>query len=125
MTITAPVAVPAYSEEPRMDCYGAVLYRQYRISAHAIERYIERIGGDVGNLISDLCSSGLFDINRNGVSRRLCASVLKNSRDGGWALTNGKAVFFVKQDFERQVIVTTLPMEGHQKTSNKRIRGKK
>lgn len=109
-----------------MSLSGSVYYRHYRITAHAIDRYIERIGGDVGNLIADLDGAGLFDINRKGLSRKVCASAARCDREGGWALTNGKAIFFVKPSAHRQAIVTTIPMEEHQrsdrKAANRKIR---
>ncbi|HHA2247817.1 TPA: hypothetical protein ACOEHG_002698 [Enterobacter ludwigii] len=113
MNTIESVAMPACSAEPRMGLSGSVYYRHYRITTHAIERYIERIGGDAGNLIADLGSAGLFDINRKGLSRKVCACVAKCGREGGWALTNGKAVFLVKPSVHRQAIVTTIPMEEH------------
>ena len=119
MSTIEPVAIPACS----------VYHRHYRITVHAIERYIERIGGDAGNLIADLDSSWWLDINRKGLSRKVCASVAKCDREGGWALTNGKAVFLVKPSAHRQAIVTTIPMEEHpqpdRKAANRKIRGKK
>ncbi|EJJ4276330.1 hypothetical protein NI431_004998, partial [Salmonella enterica] len=44
-----------------MDLSDSVYYRNYRLTSHSIERYIERVGGDLGNMIADLDSSWLFD----------------------------------------------------------------
>lgn len=126
MTTVAPVAIPAYSAEPRMDRSGAVLYRHYRITAHAIERYIERIGGDVGNLIADLDSSNVLFAGDKRLPGDVRGPVAKCDREGGWTLTNGSAVFFIKPVAQRHAIVTTIRTEEHQqKTTNKSIRGKK
>lgn len=43
---------------PIMTASGSVQFRHYMVTVHAIERYIERIGGDVGNLILDLKTHG-------------------------------------------------------------------
>lgn len=43
---------------PIMTASGCVQFSHYMVTVHAIERYIERIGGDVGNLILDLKTHG-------------------------------------------------------------------
>lgn len=100
--------IPTYVPEARMDLSDSVYYRHYRITVHAIDRYIERIGGDVGNMIADLEDAWVFDINRKGLLRRLCASVARCERSGGYALSNGNAIFIVKPGAQRHAIVTTL-----------------
>lgn len=99
-----------YPTEPVMRQSDSVYYRQYRITRHAIERYIERIGGDLGNMIADLDDSWLFNIDRKRVNRKVASSVYRNEQNGGWALTNGNAVFIVRPEDKRHVIVTTLLM---------------
>ncbi|ELD4017634.1 hypothetical protein QI600_003475 [Salmonella enterica] len=101
-----------YPVEPVMDLSDSVYYRNYRLTRHAIERYIERIGGDLGNMIADLDGSWLFDASNKRAARKVSASVYKSEQSGGWALTNGNAVFIVMPEDKRHVIVTTLLMEG-------------
>lgn len=110
ITLIEPVHSPSVTREPMMGDFGSIYYRNYQITGHAIERYIERIGGDAGNLISDLDSSGVFDVNRKGIPRNSCLTVIKCERDGGYALTNGKAIFMVKPGNKWHAIVTTLAM---------------
>lgn len=95
--------------EPEMTMQGSVCHRHYRITAHAIERYIERTGGDIGGLIHDLESAWLFDINKKDLPRALCAPVARCEREGGYALTNGETVFLIKPGNRRHAIVTVLP----------------
>ncbi|EDQ2390010.1 hypothetical protein RU50_000910 [Salmonella enterica subsp. enterica] len=95
-----------YPTEPVMRQSDSVYYRQYRITRHAIER----IGGDLGNMIADLDNSWLFNVARKRVNRKVASSVCRNEQNGGWALTNGNAVFIVRPENERHVIVTTLLM---------------
>ncbi len=98
--------------EPEMIASGCIQFRQYTITAHAIDRYIERIGGDVGNLILDLKNSWVFDVGSKNVARPLCASVARLEREGGYGLRNGNAIFMVRPCERRHVIVTTLSAEG-------------
>lgn len=97
--------------EPEMTASGCVQFRHYIVTAHAIDRYIERIGGDVGNLIYDLADAWVFDVGRRNVSRPLCASVARLEREGGYGLRNGNAIFMVRPCDRRHVIVTTLSAE--------------
>lgn len=90
---------------------GAICYRNYRLTRHSIDRYIERIGGDLGNMIADLDNSWLFDTGNKRAARKVSASVYKREQNGGWALTNGNAVFIVTPRDKHHVIVTTLLME--------------
>ena len=62
---------------PIMTASGSVQFRHYMVTVHAIERYIERIGGDVGNLILDLKNAWVFDASKKGTPRSLCASVAR------------------------------------------------
>ncbi|EAO0752046.1 hypothetical protein ACK85N_001158 [Salmonella enterica] len=101
-----------YPMEPVMDLSDSVYYRNYRLTSHSIERYIERVGGDLGNMIADLDSSWLFDARNKRAARKVSASVHKSEQSGGWALTNGNVVFIVMPENKRHVIVTTLLMEG-------------
>lgn len=89
---------------------GDVYYRHYRITSHAIDRYIERIGGDLGNMIADLDNAWLFDTTSKRLARRICACIARHERKGGWALTNGKAIFIISPRSHQHVIVTTLRM---------------
>lgn len=57
---------------PIMTASGSVQFRHYMVTVHAIERYIERIGGDVGNLILDLKNAWVFDVSKKGIPA-LCA----------------------------------------------------
>lgn len=115
MTITAPVAMLPYSVEPRMDRSGCVYYRHYRITTHALERYIERIGGDVGNLIIDLDNSGVLEVSNKRISGEIRSSLTRCESEGGWALTNNQAIFIVMPALNRHVIVTTLLMNTEQR----------
>lgn len=111
-TADAGMTEVRYPLEPVMDLSDSVCYRNYRLTRHAIERYIERIGGDLGNMIADLDNSWLFDAGNKRAPRKVSASVYKCEQSGGWALTNGNAVFIVMPEDKRHVIVTTLLMEG-------------
>lgn len=97
--------------EPRMLSSGCVLYRQYLLTVHAMERYIDRLGGDVGNMIMDLQDSWSFDFNQKNQPRDICASAARCDREGGWALSNGRAVFLVKPGEYYSVVITTLSMK--------------
>lgn len=93
---------------PEMIASGCVRFRHYKITVHAIERYVERIGGDVGNLIMDLKNAWVFEADRKEIPRQLCAAVARLEREGGYGLCNGKAIFLVRPSTSQHVIVTTL-----------------
>lgn len=95
---------------PIMTASGCVQFRHYMVTVHAIERYIERIGGDVGNLILDL-KNALFDVSKKGIPRSLYASVARCEREGGYGLRHDKAIFLIKPKARQHVIVTTLSAE--------------
>ena len=101
MTTTTPV----------MTVSVCVQFRHYMVTVHAIERYIERIGGDVGNLILDLKNAWVFDVSKKGIPRSLCASVARCEREGGYGLRHDKAIFLIKPEARQHVIVTTLSAE--------------
>ncbi|EAS1837212.1 hypothetical protein LB105_002513 [Salmonella enterica] len=88
---------------------GTVYHRHYKITAHAISRYAERIGGDVWDLISDLDSCWIFDVDRKGMKRNLCAAVAKRERKGGYALCNDRVMFLI-QPGRHYAVLTTLAM---------------
>lgn len=96
--------------ELKMVSSGDVYYRHYRITSHAIDRYIERIGGDLGNMITDLDNAWLFDTTSKRTARRICARIARHERKGGWALTNGRAIFIISPRSHQHVIVTTMRM---------------
>ncbi|HHI2551375.1 TPA: hypothetical protein ACP41M_001091 [Klebsiella aerogenes] len=113
---STPAFTPWIVTEPKIISSGGVRYRHYLITAHAVDRYMERIGGDVGNLIADLDSAWLFDINRAGLRRRDCAPVARTERDGGYALSDGRVLFIVKPGERIHFIVTTLLTHGKDNT---------
>lgn len=96
---------------PIMTASGCVRFRQYTITVHAIERYIERIGGDVGNMIFDLKNAWVFNADKKGLPRPLCASVTRCEREGGYGLCHNRAIFLIKPNKHQHVIVTTLSTE--------------
>lgn len=96
--------------ELKIEPSGCVCYRHYLITRHAIDRYIERIGGDLGNMIADLDNAWLFDTSRKRLTRSMCACIARHERRGGWAITNGRAVFIIRPTLHQHVIVTTLRM---------------
>lgn len=98
------------SAEPKMIASGRIRYRHYLITVHALERYIERIGGDAGDMITEIENSWLFDFNQRGHSRSYCASAIAADRAGGYALSSGRAMFIVFPK-EQHAIVTTLSTE--------------
>lgn len=100
--------IPAYITEPLVTAAGGVHYHHYYISGHAIARYVERIGGDVGDLISDLNRAWLFDINQHTLPRKHCAPVARLERDGDYALRFGEVLFMIRPGDNRHTIVTTL-----------------
>lgn len=97
-----------YDAELKMELSGAVYHRHYRITLHAIDRYIERIGGDLGNMIADLDSCWLFNPDQKGLKRKMCASAARCEREGGYALFNGRVMFLVKPASHQHIILTTL-----------------
>ncbi|EOF7793580.1 hypothetical protein ACFXTU_002339 [Salmonella enterica] len=103
--------VQEYPADPVMELYGSVYYRHYRITRHAIDRYIERIGGDLGNMIADLENSWLFDVNKKGLKRSCCATAAKCERKGGYVLCNGRAMFLIRPAAHQHIILTTILME--------------
>lgn len=103
--------IPDFVSAPRMDISDSIYYRHYRITRHAAERYLERIGGDVGNMLLDLNGAVLFESCRKRTPHKLRVSVIRCEQEGGYALINGKAIFLVKPDNRRHTIVTTLRME--------------
>lgn len=108
---TKPSHDIAYAAEPALAPGGGLFYRHYYITGHAIDRYRERVGGDLDSLVADLECAGLFDINRTGIHRRVCASVARHERAGGYALQCGEGVFLARPGDRRHVIVTTLRLE--------------
>ncbi|EJB5612749.1 hypothetical protein [Klebsiella michiganensis] len=94
---------------PKMIASGCIRYRHYLITVHALDRYIERIGGDAGDMITDIDNAWLFDPNQSGQHRRNCASAAIAERTGGYALSNNRVMFIVIPE-EHHVIVTTLSM---------------
>ncbi|KAB0554568.1 hypothetical protein [Pantoea stewartii] len=97
----------SHAPEPKMVASGRIRHRHYLITVHALERYIERIGGDAGDMIAEIDSSWLFDFNQRGHSRRCCASAAAADRAGGYTLSSGRAMFIVFPK-EQHAIVTTL-----------------
>lgn len=95
--------------EPKMIMSGCIRHRHYLITVHALERYIERIGGDAGSMISDIDNAWLFDFNQNGQPRKNCVSAASAERAGGYALSTDRAMFIVIPQ-EQHTIVTTLSM---------------
>ncbi|EBU3913309.1 hypothetical protein CWK15_18135 [Salmonella enterica] len=96
--------------EPALEQSDNAYHRHYRITSHAIDRYIERIGGDLGNMIADLDNAWLFDTASKRLARRICACIARHERKGGWAMTNGRAIFIIMPKAHQHVIVTTLRM---------------
>lgn len=107
--------------EPRMIHSGCVLYRQYLITVHAMERYIERFGGDVGNMIYALQNAWSFNFRQRGLPIPACRSAVKCEREGGWALSDGEALFLIKPSDEHSVIITVLEMYKKQEKQNAKI----
>lgn len=99
-----------HATEPAMEISESVYYRHYRITPHAIDRYIESIGGDIGNLISDLDSCWIFDVDRKGMNRKLCVAVAKRERKGGYALCNDRVIFPIQPKWHHHAVLTTLAM---------------
>ncbi|EMD6814792.1 hypothetical protein VRT12_003333 [Citrobacter koseri] len=93
-----------------MEVSDSIYYRHYRITGHAIDRYIERIGGDAGNLIFDLKDCWVFDASQKGLKQKWRDRLARCEREGGYMLTNGAVVFLAKPDGQRHVIITTLLM---------------
>lgn len=96
--------------EPKMMVSGCIRHRHYLITVHALERYIERIGGDAGDMIAEIDRSWLFDFNPRHHPRRCRASAATADRAGGYALSSGRAIFIVLPQ-EQHNIVTTISME--------------
>ncbi|HAF8817903.1 TPA: hypothetical protein G5V04_003397 [Salmonella enterica] len=97
--------------EPVQDQSGNAYHRHYRITSHAIDRYIERIGGDLGNMIADLDSCWLFNPHQKGLKRKMYASAARCEREGGYALFNGRVMFLVNPLSHQHIVLTTLSMD--------------
>lgn len=103
-------SMPFILPEPELSTSGCVLYRHYLITGHAIDRYFERIGGDIGNLITDLSGAWLFDAGSPKAPRRFCLTAARHEMDGGYVLCSGNALFMIKPAGSRHIIATTLRM---------------
>lgn len=102
--------IPAYISEPAITAAGGMHYHHYYITGHAIDRYIERIGGDVGSLIADLDRAWVFNIHQRHLPRKHCVTVARHERSGGYVLRSGNVLFMIRPDDFRHVIVTTLSL---------------
>lgn len=94
--------------EPILTLKNNIYYRHYRITEHALNRYLQRIGGDAGNLINDLEQGWLLKPQQKGMPRNISNSVEKCEKVGGYALSNGDAVFLIAPKCGRHIVITTL-----------------
>ncbi|MGL4458396.1 MAG: hypothetical protein ACRCUB_08365 [Plesiomonas shigelloides] len=77
---------------------GAIRFRHYLITKHAIDRFVERCEKPSVDIIPMLHDAVLAEIHRAKLSIR---RVLRNvDRHGGYVLYNSPAFFIVKQDEE-------------------------
>lgn len=103
--------IPVFCREATMSSrQGNVNFLQYRITRHSIERYTERTGGDLGDMLMALKSAWLLCADHPGLRRAIRWSIQTSDESGGWCLTDGKAVFVIKPDGDRHVVVTTLSL---------------
>lgn len=91
---------------PILDPAGGFFYRHYRISAHAVDRYRERISESVEKLFEDLDSAFLLDPSRT--FGRLKYTMQHNEKLGGYGLMSGEAVFLILPQHDRHNITTII-----------------
>lgn len=97
-----------YYRLPHIRHSGKVLFRNYTLTCHSISRYVERIGGDVRNMICDVQRSWVLHEKDKNIDKKTRDSVIRCKAQGFWALTNGEAVFIVSPERGRSVVVTTI-----------------
>lgn len=88
-----------------------VIYKNWNITNHAISRYIQRNGGDVGNMISDIEDSWL--VVRKDKFTPSTADKVKNrsERKKRYAITNGTMVFVIHPG-KMHIVVTSISSRG-------------
>lgn len=77
---------------------GAMRFRHYLISLHAIDRFVERCEKPAKEIIRMLHEAVLADSRKAKQSIRRVINNVEN--DGGYVLYNSPAFFIVKQDDE-------------------------
>lgn len=87
---------------------GAILFRHYEISVHALDRFTQRCdlpAFDILSMLHDAVVAFPNNIKHIGVRR----VVEKHESRGGYVLANGECYFIVMPDAERgQHVVTTV-----------------
>ena len=112
-----PAPVPFILHEPRMAKTGCVFFRHYLITSHAIDRYQQRVGGDVASMIADISTAWWFDAGDRTLPRHVCLRVANQERKGGYALCNNNMMFMIEPAGDRHVIVTTLLVDEYSNRS--------
>ena len=90
-----------------IDPVGGILFRHYRVSAHAVDRYRERIVDDIGQLIADLDGAYLFEWHRAKDPSRW--TLRRHEKKGGYLLANDGVVFLLTPDDGCHSVTTVLP----------------
>lgn len=76
---------------------GAIRFRHYLISAHAADRFLERTGSTLSDMISSL-NDAVLAIRERSYHVGLRKAFERNEASGGYTLKNGNAFFFVQID---------------------------
>ena len=91
---------------PELDSCGGFLFRHYRISAHAVDRYRERVTEDLQQMFEDLDGAYLFE--SSTISYPFSVTIAKHEQQGGYALLGGKAIFLIMPSSEGTHHVVTI-----------------
>ncbi len=88
---------------------GAIRFRHYLISIHAIDRFMQRTDGDLFGMIETL-HDAVLAIRERSNHYALRRAFERNDEAGGYTLKNKNVFFFVQIDAERgyHVIATVM-----------------
>lgn len=110
MRKSVPVIPPYVPEATMFDNSSSVFFHQYRITRHSIDRYAERMGGNLDAMLNSLQNAWLLHSDSPRMRLGVRRSVYVCEKAGGWCLCDGKAVFVIHPEQNRQVVVTTLSL---------------
>lgn len=85
-----------------------IRYKQWRISHHSLERYIQRVGGDLGNMVMDLEESWLPMSNGKHIDNAMRRFFKNVEGQKGYCITNGKVFFLIKPGDNLHHVVTCI-----------------
>lgn len=85
-----------------------IVYDRFIISWHSLERYLERVGGDLGNMVMDLEQSIIVEDATKRVNKRFKKMVKNFQSQKGYVLFNGKVFFLVKYQKQKYIVITSI-----------------